>query len=131
MTSPPFPHQDAQGNRTDSEPQPWTICPSSRTPTIVLGFEKREGTLAGFEPPASQDRGNINQPALLDLLHKTILINRITENSLIYKRTRGRINKLAKIHVPVREATKPFENFNWASRALSFEQFTDLESLII
>ena len=68
---------------------------------FVLGFQqKSSGSLAGFEPPASQIRDNINQPALPDLLQRTMHINSVTENSLRNKITVGRINKLTKMLVP-------------------------------
>ena len=58
--------------------------------------------MAGFEPPASQIRGNINHPPLPDLLQRTMLINSIEkciENALRNKNTDGIINRLAKMHL--------------------------------
>ena len=107
MTSPPFSDPDIYGNTTDSEPTTWSICPSNRTHMHVLGFQKKEGqvTLTGFEPPASQIRGNINQPELADHLQRTMLINCISENALINKITDGIINKLAKNHISMIQVT--------------------------
>ena len=68
---------------------------------FVFGFHKKEGqvSLAGFEPTASQIRGNINQPALPGLLQRTMLINSITENSLRNKITDVIINDRNEINI--------------------------------
>ena len=81
------------------------------THMLVLGFQRKgQVTLAGFEPPACQIRGNINQPAVAELLQRTMLINSITENSLRNKITGGSLNKLSKMHYPMIEVRKTFEN---------------------
>ena len=81
---------------------------------FLLGFQKKEDqvTLAGVEPPASQIRGNINQPELPDLLQRTMLINSLTENSLRNKITDGIIKKLSKMHISMSEVRLTFVNLN-------------------
>ena len=66
MPSAPFPDQYIKGKGLipSHRPGPFVLLAGL---TCLFSVSKKV-TLAGFEPPASQVRSNINQPALLDLL---------------------------------------------------------------
>ena len=76
MTSLPFTDQYIQGNGQFPAPDLIHLFFKQESHDCSR-FRKKNGTSAGFEPQACQIRGNINQPALHDLLQRTMLMNRI------------------------------------------------------
>ena len=129
MTSHQFSDPYIQGSWTDSEPKTRAICPSSRIHMIIHVFQNKEGqlTMGGFEPTASQIRGDLNQAMLPDLLQRTMLINTITENSLRKKITVWIVRNLAKIYFLMMEVRQPFLNYNMKQDFICFFQLIALE----